>query len=799
MLKIQRTGATSMAARFAGGASALALTIAFSATAANAQAPAAAAPDANVVSEVTVTAEFRTTNVQATPIAITAVNAATLEARSQTSIQDVANQAPNVTLKPLGAAFGPALGASIRGIGQYDFSFALEPGVGMYVDDVYYSTLTGSIFDLLDLDRVEILRGPQGTLAGKNSIGGAIKLYSKKPNGQGGGYVEATGGSFSRIDVRASADFTVVPDKLFARISGVSKHRDGYVDRVDYACTHPGSGIGSFATGNGCKLGTEGGQSYSAVRGLLRWVVSDKVEVNLIADATKDSSEVQASTNLLSNNNNAALTARNGNQRLDCRFVPYGPDSCDPAKPNNPYLSYSTFTDVTNPAGRFAIPAINTFTGYGVSGTVDWQLADSLKLTSISAFRYYKGDFAEDTDGSPLDVELVMNHVEHQQFSEEMRLSGNFGSQFEYTVGGFYFTQRNKNSNRVDLPYAGLDFRSADPVPSTTKAGFANGVWHVSSKLNVSGGARYTTERKDYSYIRINPNNNAPAPVVGPLTGTTGQFSGHRFDYRVAADYHFTDDLMAYVSTATGFKGGGINPRPFVTTQVQPFGPEKLTAYEIGLKNTMFDRRLRVNVAAFYNKYKDIQLTLLSCPQFSPPIPGFPCALPQNAGDATVKGLEGEFEFHPAAGLTIDGSASYLDFSYDRINPLAGGPTAPAGVQLSMTPPFTPKWKWSLGAQYEFGMNKWGTLTPRLDASFQDTVFSGAVNSANNTINSYTLVNFRATWRASSGDWEAAVAVTNLTDKLYYATKFDLSGLAGYVNAQPGRPREFAVTLKRRF
>src|SRR3954471_18821482 len=164
--------------------------------------------------EVVVTAEFRQRNLQDTPIAITAVTGEMLEARSQLTLADVTNQAPSVTLKPNGASYGPSLAANIRGVGQFDFHPALEPGVGVYVDDVYYSTLTGSIVDLLDIDRVEVLRGPQGTLAGKNSIGGAIKLYSKKPDGRNGGYLEATLGNYGRRDFRGSADFTLVPDRL---------------------------------------------------------------------------------------------------------------------------------------------------------------------------------------------------------------------------------------------------------------------------------------------------------------------------------------------------------------------------------------------------------------------------------------------------------------------------------------------------------------------------------------------------------------------------------------------------------
>src|SRR5690606_7680623 len=175
----------------------------------------ALAQQQGALEEVIVTAEFRQANVQETPIAITAVTSSMMEARSQTNVFEIAAQAPNVTLKPAGAGIGPAMIAFIRGIGQTDFNYALEPGVGVYIDDAYYPTLTGSLVDLLDLDRVEVLRGPQGTLAGKNSLGGAIKMYSKAPSAESEASIQATYGSFNRIDVRGSGNFSVVPDRLF--------------------------------------------------------------------------------------------------------------------------------------------------------------------------------------------------------------------------------------------------------------------------------------------------------------------------------------------------------------------------------------------------------------------------------------------------------------------------------------------------------------------------------------------------------------------------------------------------------
>lgn len=794
--------------RWIAGASALALAAAAALPAAAQDKP---APSGNTVGEVVVTAQFREQSLQQTPIAITAVNAEMLAQRNQNSIDQVAAQAPNVTLKPAGAAFGPSLQAYIRGVGQYDFNYALEPGVGMYVDDVYYSTLTGSIFDLLDVDRVEVLRGPQGTLAGKNSIGGAIKVYSKKPTGDGSGYVEGTYGSYNRIDFRGSADLSIVPDKLFLRLAGVSKHRDGYVDRIDYACSHPGSGLPTFVVGQGCKLGTEGGQSFSALRASLRWLASDKVEVNIIGDYTNDDSEVQPNT-LYAARTVPSITLDDGNPATP--VVVYGPQFVSP----DPFVSYSTFVSPKNSFGAYSIPPVNTLNSWGVSGTVDVALTDKLALKWINAYRSYTSDFAEDTDGSPLNGELVMNHVAHHSLMEELRLNGGLGDVLDYTVGAFYFRQLNKNSNRVDLGYAGLDFMGNDPVLSHNKSAFAHLVWHVVDNLNVTGGLRYTKEDKTYTYSRLSPGTFTPAPVVGPLTGVTGTFEGHRWDWRINADYSFTPDFMVYGQVSTGYKGGGINPRPFVVGQVQPFGPETLTAYEAGFKSMFLERRIRLNGAAFFNNYKDIQLTLLSCPQFSPPIPGFPCALPQNAGDAHVKGFELETQMRPIDGLTIDGALSYIDFKYTRIDPLAGGPTSPRGVQFGMVTPFTPKWKWSVGIQYEIPMGDHGSITPRLDAAFQDDIFTNAVNCGappvaagctvaatgqfavdSNRIKGYTLLNGRITYRSADRDWEASLSVTNLTDKTYYLSKFDLFALAGWTSAPVGRPREWAVTVRKNF
>src|SRR3954453_11681714 len=213
--------------------------------------------------DIVVTAQFREQRLQDTPLAITAIPAALLEQRSQHSLVEVANQSPNVILRQQGASFGPSIGASIRGIGQFDFSPAYEPGVGIYIDDVYYSSLTGANFDLLDLERVEILRGPQGTLQGRNSVGGAIRLITRRPDADGGGFVEASYGSRNLISVRGGATFTIA-DGLYARISGSARQQTGYVDHIDYGCSHPGSGVVSQRGAGDCLIDHFGGVGYTA-------------------------------------------------------------------------------------------------------------------------------------------------------------------------------------------------------------------------------------------------------------------------------------------------------------------------------------------------------------------------------------------------------------------------------------------------------------------------------------------------------------------------------------------------------
>jgi len=812
--------------------------------------------------EIIVTAEFRAANVQNTPIAITAVNAEMLDARSQTNLYQITAQAPNVSLRPAGSSFGSALVAYIRGIGQSDFNPSVEPGVGIYVDDVYYSTITGNLLDLLDLDRVEVLRGPQGTLAGRNAIGGAIKLFTRQPDGRDDLNISITKGSFDRTEVKGAAGLTLVPDKLYARIAGVAKAQDGYITRYDFACQNnlpaagtPG-GLPRYTQSQGCKLGNEGGASYTSGRFSLRWDATDKFQLDFSASITNDNSEAQpsvlvavagdhsgSSIPILSPTlagtftpnpafNPAAATLvpsfydNNGNHVFDAGDVPYDTRFVTGGK----FYNYSTYIDdgKSTPYTQFqggtpgkdtsvwkpyVITPVNTLSSWDAAVNLHWKISDTLALLAVFSHRTYDNHFAEDTDGSPIAVQQLLQVLKHEQDTEELRFSWSLKS-VDLTFGAFYLDQKTNEDARVDLPYVGFDFiHGPDRVPATNKAIYANAALHLTENTDLSLGIRDSKDTKSYTFQRHNPDGSdvQPCALVGglfpnpffwesvnpPNCGVFGDnnlsipYSSSHTDYRVALSHDFGKSLMLYGQYSTGYKAGGNNARPFFPSQSHAFNPETLDSVEVGLKSTI-GGNVRLNAAIFSNTYNDIQLPTNTC-FWAPPGQQQPCASQDNIGDADVWGAELEAEWHPGEHFSLDASYSHLNFDYTRVE-------AASSVKLGMISPYTPENKASLGVQYRFGLKGGGTVTPRLDEVYTDQVYSNAANAPTNLIPAYTLTNIRVTWRGAKELWETSLEGTNLGDKYYYVTLFDLTGGgSGYINGQPGRPREWAMTFKRNF
>ncbi len=789
---------------------------------------------AGQIEEIIVTAEFREASVQETPIAITAITGDMLDNRGQTNLFQVANQSPNVTLKEGGQARSGMI-AFIRGVGQYDFIAALEPGVGVYVDDVYYAQLTGSLLELLDVDRVEVLRGPQGTLSGRNSIGGAVKLFTKKPGEDSGGFVRVGFGSYDQVDFRGAGDLTLIEDSLYARFSAAGKTRDGYVKVLDYDCTHPGSGAPTNRLGDGCEIGRQGEKQYATGRVQLRWIATDDLEVSLAGDYLEDKSGISPGvatyadrTAIEANLNNPTITLDNGTGNTilyrDHIFVPYGPyhNASDPI--NDPYVTYATIADygemymlggdpaLTQPVPwkPSVIPPRNHITQWGTSLRFDWNISDTLTFNSISAYREYDARSTWDEDASPVGLNQLDNRLDNRQFTQEFRLNGTAGS-IDYTLGAFYLDQNSHYEARVTLNYALIDFiHGPDPTPADTKAVFAHAAWHLTDDFTLSGGVRYSEEFKGYTHHRHNPDGTdiVPSPPVPGLVqpnwrlfgieGLTAEFEDDRTDWRVAASYNVGSDSMVYGSASTGYKGGGVNPRPFFPDQLKTFESEELTSYELGWKSTFLDNTLRFNAALFFTQYDNIQLVLKACENpFAPGGIGPPCLKPANVGDADIQGIELEATWYLTENFLVDFSGSTLDFEYTRVDPAAFN--AITIDPLDMITPYTPEDKWSLGAQYTFPELGLGEFMVRVDGSYMSEVYADPANRDVNRLDDYTLVNLITRWDAPDDAWRIELQWLNLTDEVYYIDAYDVHDSQGTVIAQPGIPATWNLSFQRNF
>jgi iron complex outermembrane receptor protein len=793
------------------------------------------------LAEVIVTAQYREEKLQDTPIAITAITSDMIEQQGATRLSDILTSAPSVGFRQQSAAFGESVTAFIRGFGQADFDPAFEPGVGLYVDDVYYPRLTGANFDLMDVERVEVLRGPQGTLEGRNSEGGAIRFVTRKPTGEGGGYAMATYGTRNRLDLRAGADFRLA-DHLFMRLAGAFADQNGYVDVYDYGCAFPASGVPAGGGGTKCKQYSLGDTGYRALRASVRFNPLDQLDMLLSADYIHDRHNNGAEILLYGNNANPNVTAPTANGvglPFDSRFL------CG---------RWCNYTTLGSQAGSFVaglIPPLNgvpmpatsgtqfnTLDAYDFALNVNVGITDAVKLNSITGYHNWTNEFSIDGDLSPARTQFGNNTLDHWFWSEELRLNMEFGKRAHATVGGYYSDEKTTYYTLQDIRYVAigapafvcqaigglptptcpifpLQFIGNDPVKTTSKAAFGTLTWNATDALAVTGGLRYTKDYKGYTYYRYNLDGVTINQFVdrgGALTGSTHVFEGSRTDYHVSADYRFNPQVMAYASIGTGYKAGGVGPRPFNAAQARGFGPEKLTSYEVGLKTDLLNRHLRFNTAVFYNDFKDAQLVLLSCPQFGGP---GPCALPQNAGNAKLKGVEAEILAVPVAGLQIDLAGSYLDWSWDCVNPqvvgLANGPCSsdPNVISvLTSTPLGFIKEQGHAGIQYEFPLTGGGSLTPRFDAAYQGPQTAtanlrpapGSPSALYGLVGGFTVANAHLTWRNAKKDLETTLEVTNLANHYYFYSKFDLTGAgSGTITGSPAPPLAWALTMKKTF
>jgi iron complex outermembrane receptor protein len=777
--------------------------------------------------EIVVSAERREEKLQTTPIAITALSGEALESRNLANVTEVGAFVPTAVIQPLGAGWGATMAAFIRGVGLGDNILSFEPGVPIYVDDVYTGRPQGSIFDLLDLERVEVLRGPQGTLFGKNAEGGTVRLISVKPQGNDTGRASFTAGNLNRLDARAMADISLIPDRVFARFSFSSKRADGYFKNLDYVCVNGAGSLGSLkaaiAPGSNCVTSTQGNENVQSGRAAFRFLISDAAEFNLVGDVTHQDQEGPADKYTVIDGTNIFNSLWGPATYASAGTPTAGPPAYigKPISYDSRFLTNSTYTGYgnygTDPISGRNVPNINNLKHWGVAGTLEWKLADSLNLKSVTAYRKFDNQFGRDSDGSPLSQNSTYDDSRHHQFTEEITLTGAV-SRLEWATGAFYYAANDSNRG-YDVLYPNLPgnpcffpciHQQDSYVSQTTEnwAVFAHGVVHITEPFSITGGARYTSDKKNATIWLINFNPTVPV-VVGQYVPT----SATHVDYDVSLNYQWTQDLMTYARYSTGFKGGGFSPRPADAVQTLPFKPEYLRTFELGAKSEFLNHRVRVNGDFFYSKYVDQQTFSQQCDPGTGG-PGQPPCInwfrEENAGTARLWGLEGELQAEPIDYFRIDASFGYVNYVLQDNggnNLLFTGDHCGGETCYS---PRTPKYTAAAGAQYSMPLAG-GLLTPRLDMTYQSKIYFNAGNNgcfaANSTAGcgvtndqgGYTLFNGRIGWETDSKKWNVALWGRNLTSKEYFSGKLSLIGFFGREQGNPAPPREYGVTVERKF
>jgi len=753
----------------------------------------------DTLDEIIVTATKRATGLQDTPIAITAVSAAKLEKQNVDDISEIASFTPNLTFDTTAPVSGLSSGAIvfIRGVGQTDFQLTTDPGVGTYVDGVYASRSAGGVLDVLDLERVEVLRGPQGTLFGRNTIGGAISLISKRPSSEFGGTASITTGSRDRFDLAGTLNVPIT-DTLRTRVSVSIKNQDGYVEGL----------LDDRALGD---------VNRDSIRAVAEWEPTDNFIATLAVDAGQVD-EQNAASRLVG----ITVAAPGSPTATDFIFNrdTGGVDIVD--RSNVPGPPTLTFLQNVGPTGVFDqqfIPSDldSTFaTGpngteldnFGASLTLEYKtpFAD---LKSITAYRDATGQFARDADGSPLAVTHTNNfNYDHEQFSQEIQATGEaIDGALKWVVGGYYFSETGNDELVVTLPLLFGNVNNFTLVDNESIAGYVQGTYDVTESFSLTGGIRYTEDDKTYS-VPVNGAAilNGPAGVFGPAGSFTPFFTpgdnNETFDdvsYKIGADYEVGSTLL-YGSFSTGFKSGGFNTRYLVPLFADPalgpaggflppvsFDPETLETFEVGLKWQSSDNRIRTNIAAFTSDYEDIQLVVSEN--------GAP--LTRNAGSARINGIEAEFTAIVTSGLELAVATGFTDADYTEVQALDPAQNAISQVQLGNDLPNTPKFTLSTAIDYEYNLGA-GDVFLHADWAHKSSIENDAANSFFLSEGATDVFNASITYSHSDGAWSIVGFVDNFTDERFITSGDSNFGI-GFHEANFNRPREWGVKLKTQF
>ncbi|MEM9303048.1 MAG: TonB-dependent receptor [Pseudomonadota bacterium] len=712
--------------------------------------------------EVVVTAQRREQSLQEVPIAVSAFSRGQLAEYQITEALDLARVVPNM-IAHNNTGLGSGNTYSIRGLNNTESIATFDPPVGSYIDDIYITRQNANNFSLFDVERVEVLRGPQGTLFGRNTTGGAINVILQKPQEEQGGRFELSYGNYSRLTASASVDVPV-SDRFFTKFSAYYVEDDGFVDNRT-----TGENDFNFE------------ESYG-LRGAFRWLASDTI--------TWD-----ASIAYLDSDHANVLNFEDGDDRI----------------------TNTGFRQDGNLNGIL----VGEKAGFGQGNVTETLIITSDvtvdvawgALSFITGYISLDQDFSLDFFDGPLPSGgfTIANQGEHDSFTQEIKLVGSTDDGKIDYVAGFYYLDEDNTTDFGDVftldigTPTGLPLVLADRVLDNTTEAFAfygQFDYHMNEKWTFTLGARYTDEEKDIAY-RANPNPNAgPGFNTGDIQalGIPTSQDESIVTPRVAAQYNFSDDINGYVSATRGFKSGGWNARGTSAGTIQPFDPEKVWSYELGLRAD-WSRTFRSNITAFMTDVEDFQLPSA----FEDPATGAIQFITQNFADLDIEGIELEFVWTPTPALNTFLNIGYQDAEYTSIDPsilaqqqaCLGGDAGSCGVGIvapngSIAEPVrSPDYTVTVGATYDGDIGDY-MLRPSLIWSSVGDQWTGTSNTPESFSESYDVITAGLTFEPKNGNWSVTAECDNCTDETYV-----VSALGGF--AYIDDPRTYRVRFNYSF
>lgn len=736
--------------------------------------------------DIIVTARFRNETLQDVPQAISAFDTRVLQNVAARDITDLGPSTPNVIIQPV-ATFSNSASIYMRGIGGQDIESTVESPVGISIDGVIVTRPVATMLDTFDLERIEVLRGPQGTSFGKNSLAGGIAAHTKNPTGEWGGKAEITVGNYGRFDARASLDVPLAEDVLAARLYVGREHYNGFfTNRV-----------------NEKKIG---GQNRLSMRGTLLATPSDAVEVNLKMFFVRDRSS-----------------------------APGGDSAPDRTKLLYTLIGFEEPNDGAFRIGR-DFPGSHDTDQFGVIGNISINLAEAWALKSVTGY-IETDDFNDsDFDHSEIPFFPTFRLQSHRQFSQELRLQSDFSgrddalARLNLVLGGYFLRQSFEMTQAFPtLPSAAMGSQDYVAQKNDAYALFAQAIYGITDRLNMTFGIRQSWEEKEYlrdpvgTFITPGGFNtrdkvialDAMKAIVRDNLANDAAFElGYKRDrmtFKGGLDYKLTDDVMIYGAYAQGYKGGGFGARSAAPFTAGPTKDNRSEMFELGMKGDFFDRLLRLNLTGFITKYKDLEFGVFIP---NPDVSSGQETMQSNIGKATAKGIELEATLRPTQNLRLHANIGYLDAKYtdfcvdlDGPSAYSSTPTSECGdvtnfggniytvdedfTHLSMVR--TPKWQTQLAAEYSAPLGDAGSLNFRLAGNYSSHYVNSITDVAWGRTGDFVLLDGSIGWESDNGKYRLQLWGKNLTKRTYVTA---ITPTADYfIQRFYGAPRTFGLTL----